>query len=297
MYPRIIKTSIAIIFILFNGIAIAQNNSLSMKVITAGEGDLYTNFTLIMGEKEMVLVDAPFSRSGAHRLVADIIETGKELTTVYVTHDHPDHFFSMEVITEAFPNVRVIAPPQVVEDIWASIPLKIKRWSPLLGANGPRYPTAPTAMEQDYFELEGHRLEVLGPMRGDHKNATALYIPDLKALIAGDIVFQDVHVWLGETTEADRYEWIKVLEELAEIDLDVLVSGHKSPGQADSLEALAYTKNYIVDFIEQANKLETSEQLIMKMRELYPNSLDALDDFILLESAKVGVGENDPWQE
>src|SRR5688500_10270096 len=83
--------------------AAAQDAPLQLKVVTSSEGSLYANFTMIMGEKELVLVDAPFTRSDAHRLVAEILETGLELKYLYITHDHPDHFFSMEVIMQAFP--------------------------------------------------------------------------------------------------------------------------------------------------------------------------------------------------
>ena len=72
-----------------------------------------------------------------------VLDSGKELETIFVTHDHLDHFFAMEVLTNAFPNAKVVAHPTVVEDIWRSLPFKVKRWSPMLGDNGPKTPTAP----------------------------------------------------------------------------------------------------------------------------------------------------------
>jgi glyoxylase-like metal-dependent hydrolase (beta-lactamase superfamily II) len=39
-----------------------------------------------------VLIDAPFTRADAHRTVAAVLESGKTLDTIFVTHDHPDHF-------------------------------------------------------------------------------------------------------------------------------------------------------------------------------------------------------------
>ncbi len=282
----------------FPGSTSAQTDPpLTLKVITSGEGSLYANFTLVMGEKDAVLVDAPFTRSDAHRLVADILETGKDLKWIYVTHDHPDHFFSMEVITLAFPNARVISAPQVVADIWASIPKKLNRWGPMLGANGPRYPTAPEAYAEKYFELEGRKLEILGPMQGDHKNATAIYVPSLKALIAGDIVFHGIHVWLGETLEPQRKAWIDALDRLAALKPEIVVAGHKKPGLKDDPDAIRFTREYVETFNAAAKTAGTSEKLIETMRGKYPDVLDALNDFILVGSAKVGVGETPPWEE
>lgn len=295
-----IKILKVISFLLLTGvvsISMAAEKPLTLKVITANESSLYVNLTLIMGEKDAVLIDVPFTFADAHRVVADILETGKNLKTVYVTHDHPDHFFGMQVIQDAFPGVEIISHPTVVADIWKSIPLKIKRWSPMLGNNGPAYPTAPKSWSKDYFELEGKRIEILGPMQGDHRHATAVWVPSIKALVTGDIVFQDIHVWLGEATTKQRLEWIKSLDELAELKPDIVVPGHQIPGRPLDESALEFTKNYIITFDKYARRAKTSEELIQMIRETYPNVKDVLNDFILPNSAKVAVGEMSPWQE
>lgn len=288
---------IAAMVCLATGPASAESAPLKLKVVTSSESNLYTNYSIVMGEKDALLVDAPFSRSEAHRLVAELLETGRNLRYVYVTHDHPDHFFSKEVITDAFPDAKVIAPPAVVTDIWRSIPFKIKRWGPLLGANGPRYPTAPDAWESDVIELEGHRIEIIGPMQGDHHNATALFIPSLRAVIAGDLVFHGIHAWLGEHLEAQRTAWVASLDRLIALDPQIVVAGHKLPQLDDDPESLAFTRQYIVDFGQAATRATSSAELIAAMRAKYPDVEDVLDDFILVNSAKVAVGEEPPWQE
>lgn len=293
-------TKIILFFLLtqlFSVCATAQESPLQLKVVTSSEGSLYANFTLIMGETDMVLVDAPFTRSDAHRLVADILETGKNLKYLYVTHDHPDHFFSMEVITQAFPDVEVISDAQVVEDIWRSIPLKIKRWGPMLGDNGPRYPVAPIALEGNSFTLEGHEIQVLGPMQGDHHHATALYVPSLKALIAGDLVFHGIHLWLGESLEPNYQAWLDSMDLMIALEPEIVVAGHKIPSLEDDPSSLAFTRQYLLDFSRLAKEVDSSEQLIAQIRALYPNVIDVLDNFILVNSAQVAVGEMPPWEE
>jgi glyoxylase-like metal-dependent hydrolase (beta-lactamase superfamily II) len=277
--------------------AAAQEGPLRLKVVTSSEGSLYANFTMIMGEKELVLVDAPFTRSDAHRLVAEILETGLELKYLYITHDHPDHFFSMEVIMQAFPNVTVIAAPAVVADIWRSIPLKMERWGPLLGNNGPRFPTAPEIWEGETFELEGHEIRILGPMQGDHHNATALYVPSLDALIGGDLVFHGVHLWLGEMLPAQYQGWIDSMDKLIALQPEVVVAGHKIPGWGDDASALTFTREYLVEFSRLAKVSGSSEELIAAVRARYPEVIDVLDNFILVNSAMVATGEMPPWEE
>src|SRR5450755_4025988 len=107
------------------GILPLQAAPLTVEVMQTSVNSLYTSISLIEGKKGAILVDAPFTRADAHRVVAWILESGHDLEAVYVTHDHPDHFFSMEVITEAFPNARVVSAPEVVEDIRKSIPAKM----------------------------------------------------------------------------------------------------------------------------------------------------------------------------
>jgi glyoxylase-like metal-dependent hydrolase (beta-lactamase superfamily II) len=167
----------------------------------------------------------------------------------------------------------------------------------MLGNNGPQFPTAPVPMTQDWFEVEGHRLEVVGPMQGDHHNATAIWIPELEALIAGDIVFHGIHVWLGETLEEQRLDWVANLNALIDMNPKIVVAGHKRPGLDDDLSSLTFTRDYIVDFNREAKAARNSTALIAKMRGLYPDVIDVLDNFILVNSAQVGVGEIPPWEE
>jgi glyoxylase-like metal-dependent hydrolase (beta-lactamase superfamily II) len=50
------------------------------------------------------------------RALADwLAASGKNLTTVYVTHGHGDHWFGLGLIRERFPNVRAVARPEVVD--------------------------------------------------------------------------------------------------------------------------------------------------------------------------------------
>ena len=273
-----------------------QAAPLTVDVMQTSINSLYTSITLVKGEKGAVLVDAPFTRSDAHRVVAWILESGRTLEAVYVTHDHPDHFFSMEVITQAFPNARVVSAPQVVEDIWKSIPMKIKRWSPMLGSNGPRYPTAPAPLEGGVLMLEGERIEVIGPLQGDHVHCTAIYVPSAKTLIAGDLLFNEMHLWLGESPAASRKAWSASVERLAALGATRVIAGHKKPGLPDDTSAIAYTRNYLARFEKAVGESKNSAELRAKVTTAFPATID-WNDFLLSNSSRVAMGEDPPWQE
>lgn len=270
---------------------------LQLKVFMSSEASLYATSTLIMGKKEALLVDVPFTRSDGLRLVADILETGKTLKTIYITHDHPDHFFSIDVFTDNFPGVEVITAQTVVDDIWRSYPLKLKRWGPMLGINGPRHPVVVSAAPGSSLSLEGHKIKILGPMQGDHVHATALYVPSLKAVICGDICFNKVHLWFGEHAPAQYDAWLASVESLMALKPRTVVAGHKLPELVDGPEALQFTHDYIVAFKDAAAQSTTSDELIAAITAQFPDTRDFLGDFVLSNSAKVATGEMAPWDE
>ena len=283
--------------LLFAAPAFAQEKPLEVEVLRTSAGSLYANIALIKGEKKAVLVDAPFTMADAHRVVAMVLDSGKELETIFVTHDHPDHFFAMEVLTQAFPDAKVVAHPVVVDDIWRSLPYKVKRWSPMLGANGPKTPTAPTALQSDTFLLEGHEMKVLGPMQGDHVHATALYVPSIHALFAGDLLYNEMYLWFGEHGRKEIAAWGESIDELAALDPQIVVAGHSKPGLPNDPSSLAYSRGYIDFWLKEAKRAKNSEELRARVKAAYPRSIDALGDFLLGNSSKVTMGEEPRWTE
>jgi glyoxylase-like metal-dependent hydrolase (beta-lactamase superfamily II) len=297
MEDRMIPRALLAFAVLAWGASPLQAAPLTVQVMQTSVNSLYTSISLIEGQKGAILVDAPFTRADAHRVVAWILESGHDLEAVYVTHDHPDHFFSMEVITQAFPKARVVSSREVVEDIRKSIPAKMKRWGPMLGANGPRHPTAPAPLEGGVLMLEGERIEVIGPLQGDHANSTALYVPSAKTLIAGDLLFNEMHLWLGESLQPQRREWAAAVERLAGLGATRVIAGHKKPGLADDTSAVAYTRNYLVRFERAVSESKSSAELREKITAAFPATIDWNGDFLLGNSSRVAMGEDPPWSE
>jgi glyoxylase-like metal-dependent hydrolase (beta-lactamase superfamily II) len=70
--------------------------------------------TLIYGLRDAVVVDSFITQEQARAQANWIAATGKNLTTIYATHGHGDHFFGAGVLSERFPKARfVAAPPQL----------------------------------------------------------------------------------------------------------------------------------------------------------------------------------------
>ena len=74
-----------------------------------------TTSTLIFGENEAVLVDTLTTADEAEALARWIELHHRNLSTIYVTHMHIDHYGGLSVLQRHFPDARAIATPKSVE--------------------------------------------------------------------------------------------------------------------------------------------------------------------------------------
>src|SRR6202140_277965 len=162
-------------------VAISAQSKLQLKVHTgAGVNGYDVNSTMISGEKDMLVIDPQFSLSEAHRLAAEILESKKTLTTIYVTHPHPDHLFGLAVLRQAFPGARIVALPATVNGAKTGWPARQKFWFPTYGNNipGPD-PVLPEELSTPVLTLEGEQFPITGGVQGDGAGNSFVYIQSL----------------------------------------------------------------------------------------------------------------------
>src|SRR4051812_17339595 len=123
----------------------ADPKPLEVTVFTGSPAGFLVDSTIIAGEKDAVLIDAQFDLADAHRLAAQLLESKKNLTTVYITHYHPDHYFGLQVIKQAFPKAKLVALPAALAEIKKTAKPKVAQWAPLYGALIPTDPVLPVA--------------------------------------------------------------------------------------------------------------------------------------------------------
>lgn len=262
----------------------AAETKLTTTVYTASQGGFLVDSTLVAGEKEAILIDGQFTLSDAHRLVAMIMESKKTLTTVYVTHGHPDHYFGLNVIKQAFPNVKIVATADTVKEIKATWAGKVKQWGPMYGDLITKKPIIPTVLEGNTLTLEGQALEIKNGT-GDEALETYVWIPSIKTVVAGDIVFRGVHPWTAEGKADGRKAWVKTLDEIAALKPDVVIAGHKDPkasGSAD-VAGVKWTRDYLEAFDAAVASSKSADEVQAKLKKQYG---DAQLDVIL----QIGAG-------
>lgn len=281
---RFMKAALVAAMLATSNLASAATPTLKVKVFNSGEVpfDFAVNSAIVMGEKDAVLVDAQFTLASAHRLVAEILQSGKRLTAIYITHWHPDHFLGLEVIKGAFPEARVLAIPQVAKEINGPYyDFKIKYWGKVLGANGPTKRVQVETLEAKHIDLEGQRLEILGPLQGDMPDSTSVWIPSIRTLIAGDAVYSHQHVWLLDAkTPEERQAWFKALDQFEALKPVMVVPGHSKNNTQVGPESIKFTRNYIQTFAREMPKAKTSRELMAVMNKRFPGlGLPIINDF------------------
>ncbi|MYM85685.1 MBL fold metallo-hydrolase [Rugamonas sp. FT82W] len=270
-------------------VAGASAAPLKLDVFNPGEAAIFPVASVIVsGAKDAVLIDAQFSRGEALKLVEQIRATGKHLTTVYVSHSDPDFYFGLDVIHAAFPDAKIVATPQTIAGIEKKKDAKVAFWGPILKDNAPQSIIVPQPLNGDTIKLEGQTLKIEG-LKGATPDRSYVWIPSIKAVVGGVVLFNDLHVWTADTQTAEsRKQWLATLDGVAALKPATVVPGHFKVGAALTPDSIAYTRDYLVRFEAETAKAANSAALIARMKELYPAAglNGALDT-----SAKVAKGE------
>lgn len=278
-------------------------SQLSFEVI-AGDysrpGNQPANYTLVKGRREALLVDVPLGRADAHRLIARILDTGLKLHTIFITQGHLDHFFSLDLLTETFPMAAVVAHSVVAADIKRSISLRFDRLAETerTDANAPWRGVVPTPLGIDHIRLEGHKLQILGPMQGNQVHATALWDPRTGTLIAGDLLYNGVFAFLGEHRPAQYNAWLESLDYLDSLRPKWVVAGHSKPGLPDDDKAIDWTRGYIRNMMKLARSTGSATEMAEMLRASYPDAIGSPGSQFLLEvPIQIAIGEIEPRDE
>jgi glyoxylase-like metal-dependent hydrolase (beta-lactamase superfamily II) len=185
-------------------------------------------------------------RADTAKLVQAIKDSGRELTTVFVSHAHPDHFMGLEVVCDAFAGVSVLSTANVAGDIASDGPWIIKILQQKLGKDGPGRFVVPEAMTTKSLVLEGKELKVMEYPECESKHIATLYIPSLKAHLTSDIIYHHAHCYLQERHLESWLERLDELELFVAGRVTTLYPGHGEPG--DPAELIAGTRAYLKDF-------------------------------------------------
>lgn len=267
---------------------IKADNGFTYSIYNADENSFGVASVLVSGKGDAVLIDAQFTLADAENVAQEIKNSGKKLTTIYVSHGDPDFYFGLQVFKKYFPEVTVYASPATVEHIQKTSQKKLEVWGGRLGNAITNNVVLPQVLIGNTIELEGEKLEVVGleafPAR------TFVWIPAAKTVLGGINVFgTGFHLWTADSqTRESRNEWIKILDRIESLHPEIVIPAHANSDSDFNLKAVTHTKNYLQFYEEALKTNKSSEELIKALKVKYP----ALTFETALQiGAKVNTGE------
>jgi glyoxylase-like metal-dependent hydrolase (beta-lactamase superfamily II) len=228
--------------------------------------------TLISGERDAVLVDTPITVEQACALANWVVARGKNLTTIYATHGHGDHFFGASTVLARFPGARFVARPEVIEIMCqqASPESLATFWNPRFPGQISSQLAIAEELTENVINLEGQDLVSMPLGFTDTASTTCLHVPSIGLIVAGDAAYNGVHLHLSESPDQQkRQEWIAALDKMESLKPRAVIAGHKRVGNVDSPTILGETRRYIRDFERLAMQTTTPRELSDQMLELY----------------------------
>jgi glyoxylase-like metal-dependent hydrolase (beta-lactamase superfamily II) len=159
--------------------------------------------------------------------------------------------------------------PATVNAAKTGWPARQKFWFPTYGNNipGPD-PILPEPLATNALTLEGEEFPITGGLQGDGPGNSFVYIPSLKAVVAGDTVFD--HVYFGVPKDKAREDWMKTLDQIEALKPVILVPGHQGPGAKNDLSAIAFMKKYIADWDKNVAASKNAAEMREKVLKQYP---------------------------
>jgi glyoxylase-like metal-dependent hydrolase (beta-lactamase superfamily II) len=263
------------------------------------------NSYLLSDANSVIVVDLLRNSLEAEELADRVAATGKTLETIFITHGHPDHYIGLGVFHRRFPSVPVkVASPEIRNDIIAfSQWMESVGWldaEPTMKIKSEKNPTgfdyAGTiqVLEQPFLQLssEPTKIQIQSDYPGNEcGHMTTLSIPQQRAFLAFDLLYNQVHAWCGPGVDkAEIHNWIQALDAIQQKTADgdwTLYCGHGSQGPK---ELIGNMKDYLQTFLKVTSTAQSRQAAIARMKELFPGF--AQDDFLLVHSVNFHVNEN-----
>jgi glyoxylase-like metal-dependent hydrolase (beta-lactamase superfamily II) len=227
--------------------------------------------TLIYGERDAVLVDTFLTAEASKALVDWVVASGKNLTTIYITHGHGDHFFGIGLLQQRFPQARAVARPDIVEHMRRELDPAFFNsfWASRFPGQLPEQIPVPERLKENFIELEGHKLMVVDTGYTDTALSTSLHVPSIDLIVAGDAAYNGVHPYMAEGNPQSWLQWIAALDKLESLKPRAIVAGHKRPELQDHPRIIDETRRYFQDFMRLNKETTTARELFDRMMELH----------------------------
>ncbi|MFI5623062.1 MBL fold metallo-hydrolase [Nocardioides sp. NPDC051685] len=232
-----------------------------------------TTATLISGPTEIVLIDALHLKDEVDQL-GDLIErTGKRLTTIYITHDHADHYLGFGPLLERFPEARCVTLPSILESMKATFDLQRDQWKMFFGDRCVQHGPMPEALDGTTIHVDGYPINIIEVKQADIHPTSIVHVPEIDAVVAGDAIYNEIYPMLALSTPEEWQHWLETVQVVEDLRPRMIVAGHRRPDGDDYAVAamISQTRSYIQDFAAAFEDAKDTEELVTAMAKKYPH--------------------------
>lgn len=224
--------------------------------------------TLVSGLSGALLVDTLMTTSEAAGLSAWVGRHEAQLRNVYITHPHADHLFGLGRILADFPSARGVT----LASLSAAAAEQTSRgylavWETFFPGQIPNDLRVPEALHGDTLDLDGHVVRFIDVGGTDTDQSSVVHIPDLAAVISGDVAYNGIHMWMAGSTPSGRASWMTALDSLEALRPRTIIVGHKDPTAPDddAIRILDETRRYLADFDDAVAASGSPQDLVDRM--------------------------------
>jgi glyoxylase-like metal-dependent hydrolase (beta-lactamase superfamily II) len=246
--------------------------------------------TLIYGSEDAVLTDPPLTTDQARALGDWVAAKGRNVTDIFITHGHGDHWFSAGPLAERF-GARVVAAAGTIAQMHTNVATRPLLWDKIYTGIPPTPVTAVTVPD-NRFTLEGHELVIVEAGASDSDDSTVLHVPDLDLVVAGDVIYNGVHMYLAQAAIVGGFgPWREAIDKVEALRPRHIVCGHQNKQlDDDANRTIAETRQYLDDAEKLLRIENTAVDFFNAKIERYP---DHLGRFVLWVGASVLYGARD----
>ena len=229
--------------------------------------------TLIYGSKDAVLIDTPMTVDQARLLGDWVAQKDRNVSHIFITHGHGDHWFAAGLLAERF-GARVVASAGTIAQMHASVATRPLLWDKLYNGIPPTPVTAVTVPD-NRFTLEGHELVIVEVGATDSDDTTVLHVPALELIVAGDVIYNGVHMYLAQVAIVGGFApWRAAIDKVEMLAPRHIVAGHQNKAlDDDAARTIAETRQYLDDAEKLLGTERTAVDFFNAKIERYPKHL------------------------
>ncbi|NJD17789.1 MAG: MBL fold metallo-hydrolase [Gemmatimonadetes bacterium] len=222
---------------------------------------------VIESTNALVVVDALMLRPHYTELRAYADSLGKPIDRVIVSHLHPDHWFGLE----AFDDVPVHAQQYCRDGIVIAGDTFLGTKRTVYGDLVPSRKVVPTDIVTPGTScIDGLTYEFSEVTEAESTIALVIELPEVKTLVAQDLVYNHVHMFVGEKTSAGDYccdNWMEALSAYQAKGHELILPGH---GEPCGPEAFSEAITYLREVKELLRSATGEEDLKRRTMERFP---------------------------